>query len=163
MFNIDDSRLIYEAYVSENERLAKLREWANELSPCGWIFFSYNDNHHHTTDMCEFYDINGFLGHINYPDMTLEEIFNLYGSPYKCKNGVNAIGVDENMWIGFDSKEIMKDYFKQIFKTGEYEDIYTGDKYEVNLNELCKILPPYIYMNNTEYNISDEEIDELFS
>ena len=162
MHNTNDSKLIYEAYASETERLAKLREWANELSPCGWIFFSYVDNYH-AIENYDFYDINGFLDHINYPDMTLDEIFELYGEPFKGENGVNAVGIDENVWVGFDSKEIMKDYFKQIFETGEYEDIYTGDEFEINVNELRKVLPPHLYVNNTEYNISDEEIDELFS
>ena len=41
--------------------------------------------------------------------------------------------------------------------------MFNGAKYEINLNKLYKVVPPHIYVNNTEYNISDKEVNELFS
>ena len=156
------NKLIYEAYASDQKRLAKLRNWANELSPCGYIFFT-NIDLYRGTEIYDFYNIDGFLDHINYPDMTVEEIFDLYGEPMRFKDGINMVAVDENVWTGFNTKEVMSEYFINIFNTGEREDKFGLGNEEMNLTELCKIIPPHIYLNKQEYNISDEEIDELFS
>ena len=161
MYNIDD-KLIYEAYASDQKRLAKLRNWANELSPCGYIFFT-NIDLYRGTEIYDFYNIDGFLDHINYPDMTVEEIFDLYGEPMRFKDGINMVGIDENIWTGFNTKEVMSEYFINIFNTGEREDKFGLGNEEMNLTELRKVIPPHLYVGNKEYNISDEEIDELFS
>ena len=161
MYSIDD-KLIYEAYASDQEKLAKLRNWANELSPCGYIFLT-SINYYRGIGIYGFYNIDKFLDHINDSEMTIEDISDLYDETMRFKDGINMIAINENVWTGFNTKEVMSEYFINIFNTGEREDKFGLGNEEMNLTELRKVIPPHLYMGNKEYDISDEEIDELFS